>query len=210
MSRPILSVGVDVQVRRPCAAVILDADLRMVDSGWLARESPEAACADLEMRIQRAVARRDGSGCAVAPKVMIGIDAPRRPLERKRAFYWERKAATWRKRRPSEKGWGRHCEVVVRASGLANPQWTPLLDLAPEWMRFGFGLFRKLTEKGYQTFEAFPSASYSLLSGERHAPLALDSPPFARGRRMCSTPASPRSPSTNTGPAAVLKWATMG
>ena len=61
-------------------------------------------------------------------------------------------------------GKGRHCEVAVRSLNLANPQWTPLMDDAPEWMRLGFELFRAAEKAGpARLLEVFPSATYRAL-----------------------------------------------
>ncbi len=61
-------------------------------------------------------------------------------------------------------GNGRHCEIVISAHRLANPQWTPFEAAAPEWMKLGFQLFSAL--KGLVTvYEVFPTASYALLQG---------------------------------------------
>lgn len=43
------------------------------------------------------------------------------------------------------------------AHRLANPQWTPLAERAPGWMRLGFELFDALAQ--YEPLEVFPTAS---------------------------------------------------
>ncbi|MEM7387194.1 MAG: hypothetical protein AAF514_19825, partial [Verrucomicrobiota bacterium] len=165
-------VGVDVQVQRPCVMVVLDHRLRMIGSAWLEGSSAHEVCQGLFERLELF-----GSVEAVT----IGIDAPRQPLEAKRPFFWDRKANGWRKRKRSERGWGRHCEVIIRSSGLANPQWTPTLAESPPWMVLGYGLFRELESRGYSVKEVFPSAAYRLLEGERHLPVAIDFSAFAPG-----------------------------
>jgi len=52
--------------------------------------------------------------------------------------------------------------VVIKAHGIANPQWTPLAGSAPEWMKVGFRLFELLAAR-VDVYEVFPSASYTLL-----------------------------------------------
>lgn len=94
-------VGIDVQVQRPCAMVALDHDLRMIDSVWLEGASFSETLENLCGRLAR---------WGVGDRVTIGIDAPRQPLREKRSFYWDRKTTSWRARRSSERGWGRHCD----------------------------------------------------------------------------------------------------
>ena len=91
------------------------------------------------------------------------------PVPAQREWYWNSKTKNWRPRRPEERGWGRHCEVVISSLGLANPQWTPTVDLAPAWMRFGFSLFAALEPLGV-VLEVFPTASYAQLA-QFHEPL---------------------------------------
>lgn len=52
-----------------------------------------------------------------------------------------------------------------QAYELANPQWTPLEDQAPAWMRLGFAIFKTLEGRS-RTLEVFPSASYRMLDKE--------------------------------------------
>ena len=146
-------IGVDIQERRRCPYAVLDASARMVDSGWLAAGPYEDAARDLVD-----VVRRHGN----AP---VGIDSPRRPLAEPRAWSWGR--GRWRPRGAAGQGNGRHCEVVVKAHNLANPQWTRTRDECPSWMRLGFALFEAVNS-GAPTYEVFPSASYRLLGkGDR-------------------------------------------
>ena len=85
------------------------------------------------------------------------------PLVSKRRWYWSGAKRRWNRRR-TQKGNGRHCEVVIRAHRLANPQWTPLEHGASEWMQLGFKLYSAL--KGHAiVHEVFPTASYALLQG---------------------------------------------
>ena len=68
-------------------------------------------------------------------------------------------------RRKAQKGNGRHCEIVISAHRLANPQWTPLEEDAPEWMLLGFKLYSAL-EGHAIVYEVFPTASYALPPGQ--------------------------------------------
>lgn len=93
---------------------------------------------------------------------VFAIDAPRMPLPAPRAWYW-RNNRGWYRGADKEKGKGRHCEVVIKASNLANPQWTPLAGDAPEWMQHGFKAFESLQDRA-RALEVFPSASYRMLN----------------------------------------------
>jgi predicted nuclease with RNAse H fold len=153
MSAPDFYVGIDVQVRRGLPYCILDQDAAMVASGWI-----EGVGATEQAEAMRDALRATTGGARLA----IGIDAPRMPLPDVRQWYWEGAKKRWRAKRSTDKGCGRHCEVVVKALGMANPQWTPLIGESPAWMRLGYVLFRVLESLG-KVYEVFPSASYSLL-----------------------------------------------
>lgn len=141
-------VGIDISEHRGCTVACID------EGG---RAAGARCCNSTPADVAAAV--RDVTGGA---EVIIGIDSPRMPLSHPRPWYWERRTARWRPRRESDRGWGRHCEVVVSSMKLANPQWTPLEVDAPNWMRLGFDLFRTLAPLG-QLHEVFPTASYSQL-----------------------------------------------
>ena len=158
-------IGVDVQETKPCPYAVLDEQARLVASDWLPHGSAAGAARGLRQVVE---SHRPAS---------MGIDAPRMPLPSPRAWYW--RGGSWR-RRTSEKGHGRHCEVVIKAHSIANPQWTPLLSDAPAWMRVGFALFDALREHK-QCHEVFPSASYKLLKGAKMDPVALTFAQFDRG-----------------------------
>lgn len=149
-------VGIDVQSARGCACAILRRDSFTSAAIW----EPNASM--LVDRV-RAHVRRDG---AEIGSCVVTIDSPRRPLVNKRAHYWDSSRLRWRRRRLSELGYGRHCEVVISAHGLANPQWTPLASAAPAWMTLGFELFARFSS-ALRVHEAFPNASYGLLRGQR-------------------------------------------
>lgn len=143
-------IGIDIQVRRSCCYAVIDTSGTLIDSGWLA--SPESESALL-------VARWARSG-----RVYAGLDAPGMALHAPREWYWNRARGLW-VRRGRQKGYGRHCEVIISVHGIANPQWTPVVGHAPPWMELGFGLYSAL--EGVATvYEVFPSAAYTLLEGD--------------------------------------------
>jgi len=157
-------LGIDVQCKRGCPYVVLDPDLKPYVSGWL--ETPEEVSGIV-----------DEITCSVGP-VAIGIDAPRCPLHAPRDHYWNGKK--WRCRSPKDIGYGRHCEVVIAALRIANPQWTPVEDACPEWMQHGFRLFASLS--GYEkVYEVFPTASYRLCAEDPGPTFSISLKGFARG-----------------------------
>lgn len=139
-------IGIDVQAARDCPYAVIDASSRIIDQGWL----PTARLGESV----RALARHH-------PGATFAIDAPRVPLPGPRAWYWGKSG--WRPRTPGDRGRGRHCEVVIAAHRLANPQWTPLAADAPPWIRHGFSLFQALDGIA-SCLEVFPSASYRMLN----------------------------------------------
>lgn len=152
-------VGVDIQVRRGIAHAALDGDSRLLNSGWVSG-SGDGINALIEM-IERL-------SLGDAELIAIGVDAPRQPLTQHRKWYWNGRNGSWRQRRDSEAGAGRHCEVILKAHGIANPQWTRQQADAPEWMRLGFKIFEAL--HAYPcVYEVFPSASYNMLKDDRNA-----------------------------------------
>ena len=112
--------------------------------------------------------------------VALRIDSPRRPLEHRRVHYWDGGNQRWRQRRDGEQGFGRHCEVVIRALNLANPQFTRLREKCEDWMLLGFALFSCL-ENREGVFEVFPSASYNLLNNRISPEISLNFNNFASG-----------------------------
>ena len=156
--------GIDVQLLRPPAWMAFDESLTQIDSGWLGEvgDSFEGIC-------NGAIAVVDRIG-QLGHDVCVGIDSPRCPLPAPRKWYWEGKKEDWRPRRPAEKGRGRHCEVIVRALGLANPQWTPSLEGSPDWMRLGYALFDSLGAVASAVHEVFPSASYTMWQNDTNSP----------------------------------------
>ena len=108
----------------------------------------------------REVAERHAKGRPGS--VAVGIDSPDRPMPRKRRWFWNRAHEEWRPR-TTQKGWGRHSELVLAVLRLANPQWTPPPSKAPDWMKVGFAIFKELRGAYPHVHEVFPSASYSML-----------------------------------------------
>lgn len=139
-------IGIDVQAARDCPFAVMDGASKIIDSGWIATES-------LANSVQKLSASYKGA--------VFAIDAPRMALPVRRDWYWRRGA--WRQRAAGEIGYGRHCEVVIKAHGLANPQWTPLVSDAQPWMRHGFEIFDALRGQA-ECLEVFPSASYKMLN----------------------------------------------
>lgn len=168
-SVPAVFLGVDVQVRRLCAYVLLDEHASQIGAGWLPSEPP-AAAAEL---------RRLASDLGAPERVAVGIDAPRAPLDIPRVWSWGRSAG-WTPCGESAKGLGRHCEIVIKALGLANPQWTPLAADAPDWMRLGFRLFDALRDFPH-VYEVFPSAAYSQLHAENGLQVRMSFAAFSPG-----------------------------
>jgi len=140
-------IGIDIQIRRNCCYAVIDELGTLIDSGWFSNTELDAV--DLLKRWSK------------IGQVYVGIDAPRMPLVSKRKWYWSGAKQRWSQRK-AQKGNGRHCEVVISAHRLANPQWTPLEKDAPEWMLLGFKLYTAL-EGNAIVYEVFPTASYACL-----------------------------------------------
>ncbi|MFT5469884.1 MAG: putative nuclease with RNAse H fold [Verrucomicrobiales bacterium] len=169
MSRS-LYLGIDVGVDRGCAFTALDERANMIESGWFDRDLPPG----LMEFIQHAA--------TTGRTVHIGIDSPRCPVPEPRKWYWNGITREWRER-SREQGSGRHCEVVLKAHGLGNPQWTPLASsVIPDWMKVGFDLYKQF-ENIDRVFvhEVYPAASYILLEGEHEPRISLDFSEFRVG-----------------------------
>ncbi|MGH7354573.1 MAG: hypothetical protein ACRELS_08380, partial [Candidatus Rokuibacteriota bacterium] len=117
--------------------------------------------------------------------VAVGIDAPRAPLRAPRRWYWDGARRAWRPKARSEKGLGRHADVVVAAAEGVRIQWTPLArGRRPGWMELGFAIFRGLEAGLGRTgvvYEIFPSASYAQFARVPASIGRLDLRDFARG-----------------------------
>jgi predicted nuclease with RNAse H fold len=149
-------LGIDVQLSAGCAYAMIDERHRHLASGWTDSKD--------EVADERAVSTASALQASTGRRIVVGIDAPRRPLPAARRWRFDRKR--WRPLAPSAKGHGRHCELIVSALRLATPQWTPALEAAPPWMRLGFRLFAAFDAAGFRTHEVFPSASYAQLVQE--------------------------------------------
>ena len=109
--------------------------------------------------------------------IYIGIDAPRVPLPSTRMWSWNGKKQTWIRQTMQR---GRHCEVVIKALNVANPQWTPQIESSPEWMLVGYALFEQLAKTG-RVYEVFPTASYRLLAEDTDSFVRINFAEFAGG-----------------------------
>ena len=172
-------VGIDVQIRRGCTYAVLDPEGSLIDSGWsdkgsIIRPTP----INQTISVLATVIEKHAKGSAES--VAVGIDAPRMPLPEKRKWYWERKTRSWRSRKSSEVGFGRHCEVIIKAQNIGNPQWTPLASNTKPWMDLGFKLFDALAVYPH-IHEVFPSASYIMLENNRDVSIRINFAQFVHG-----------------------------
>lgn len=171
MNTPRIFVGIDVQLRRHCPYFAIDPSGAPIESGWL--PTADQAPAALRALITRLA---DGD----LAKIAVGIDAPRRPLPTPRRWSWKGSTGRWT-REAGGKGAGRHCEVVIKALNLANPQWTPVAGVdVPDWMQLGFDLFHALADLPH-LHEVFPSAAYRQLEHDPEATLTIGFAGFAPG-----------------------------
>ncbi len=169
-------MGIDVQLRRNCSYAILSRDRSLVASGWLDGQTNDERAARIRSLVEEVA--RGNPGC-----IAIGIDSPRVVRTCPRKYYADTKRQRWKHRAPKEKGHGRHCEIVIKALGIANPQWTPIGPEIPsdkEWIRVGAALFQALSDFPH-VYEVFPSASYALLSGNERARVDIDFSAFQPG-----------------------------
>jgi hypothetical protein len=168
-------IGIDVQIKRGCPYLVLNRNRICVSSGWLVGKSRDEICENL-IRIINGL---ENNG--IEP-VAIGIDSPRVPLTAPRQYFWDGIRTRWRERRDGEQGYGRHCEVVLKALNIANPQWTPIKENCPPWMELGFDLFSSLeNRKRVEIFEVFPTASYAILKGCLNPKVTIDFSNFDSG-----------------------------
>jgi predicted nuclease with RNAse H fold len=151
-------IGFDIQIRRDCCYAVIDTSGTLVDSGWVASTKSDV------IKLIELWSQSD--------RIAIGVDAPRMPLNSRRLWYWNRNQRRWEKRN-AQKGYGRHCEIIISAHKIANPQWTPLADEAPGWMNLGFNLFTA-AERFAAVYEVFPTASYTLLEGNSDVRINTD------------------------------------
>ena len=151
-------VGIDIQTKRYCSYAITDQNGFLQESGWF-NDNPSIL--------------NTLNKFSLNVKLYVGIDAPRKALILPRQWYWVGSKKRWRRKTKKDKGYGRHCEIVISAHKLAKPQWTPFFDNAPAWMKKGFQLFKELGTS-FPVFEVFPTASYSLLYGKKNVKLQID------------------------------------
>lgn len=166
-------MGIDVQTRRKCSYMVLNSKNICVFSGWLEGDPKNAFCENLIQIIKDI--ENNGSGT-----IAIGIDSPRVPLAAPRQYFWNGIRNNWRNRRESDRGYGRHCEIILKSLNIANPQWTPTEGNCPNWMQIGFDLFSCL-ENSEGVFEVFPAASYSILKGQSNPNVTIDFANFGPG-----------------------------
>ena len=160
-------IGIDVSEQRGCAIAQIDELGRSRGALW-SRSEPDD--------VLRSVKALSSGG----EELVFGIDSPRQPVNAPREWYWDKKAANWRRRLASERGWGRHCEVVIAALKIANPQWTPPESEAPAWMRLGFQVFAALQPLG-DVHEVFPTSAYAQLANTELLRIELSLAAFAEG-----------------------------
>ena len=139
-------IGIDVQVKRACPYAVMDGANEIVEQGWIKSTTLKRTITVLVERY---------------PDSHFAVDAPRMPIKKLRPYYWGRDG--WRSHRLSDKGLGRHCEVVIASHKLGRPQWTPLSQSVPDWMKLGFRFFKTI-EKLRPCYEVFPSVSYQMLN----------------------------------------------
>ncbi len=111
-------------------------------------------------------------------KVVVAIDAPRRYLTAPRQWRLDNAGAWADADLPS----GRHCEVVVRRLGLANPQWTPPATQPIPWVTLGQQVFAACDAAGFTTIECFPTASYTRFGQMDGVELNIPGRMFAHSR----------------------------
>lgn len=162
-------IGIDVQSQRPPCYAILSKDAVLTSSGWAQEPFVKSLVSTVQAETQRG-------------EVIIGIDSPSQTLITRRQWTWRRRAF-WRATAPGISHVGRHCEVVLMALGLAQPQWTPLAGFEPEWMQIGIALFEALKILGppHQALEVFPTASYRQLYDQAEPTLTINFSAFSPG-----------------------------
>lgn len=162
-------IGIDVQTQRPPCFAILSENAVLTASGW----AHEPVIESLVATVQAAAERN---------QVIVGIDSPSQALAFGRQWAW-RRSTGWQAARTQPPCLGRHCEIVLMALGLANPQWTPLAGDLPDWMRVGIALFDALQPLGppHEFLEVFPTASYRQLAGHTTPTLTINLAAFSAG-----------------------------
>jgi len=111
-------------------------------------------------------------------QVVVSIDAPRRYLAGPRLWRLNNAGKWVVTNRPA----GRHCEVLVRRLGLANPQWTRTATLPLPWITLGQQVFTVCEAAGFLTIECFPTASYTCFGQMENFDLHIPGGMFAHSR----------------------------
>jgi predicted nuclease with RNAse H fold len=112
--------------------------------------------------------------------VVAAVDAPRFYLNGARQCRLN-KANIWEN---ANLQGGRHCEVIVRKLGLANPQWTPQAHAPSEWICLGQKVFKAFEDTGLKAIECFPTASYARLGKMPGTALNVPGEMFAHCRGL--------------------------
>ena len=94
-------IGIDIQVSKKCCYAVIDDTGKLIDSGWFSNTDAEAVGLIKNL-------------IDTPSQVGVGIDAPRRPLNFKCQWYWNKSTRQWKKRK-TQKGYGRHSEVILSA-----------------------------------------------------------------------------------------------
>jgi predicted nuclease with RNAse H fold len=111
-------------------------------------------------------------------RVLVAIDAPRRYLAAPRLWRLNNGGVWVVANLPS----GRHCEIIVRRLGLANPLWTPPATQPIPWITLGQQLFTVCEAAGFTTIECFPTASYTCFGQMNNIILNIPGEMFAHSR----------------------------
>jgi predicted nuclease with RNAse H fold len=111
-------------------------------------------------------------------QVVAAIDAPRRYLSAPRQWQLNNAGVWIAANIPG----GRHCEIIVRRLGLANPQWTPPIAQPIPWITLGQEVFVAFEAAGFTAIECFPTASYTRLGQMGDLLLNVPSGMFSHSR----------------------------
>lgn len=144
--------GIDVQIERGCCYYIIDENKNYVSSGWIKENIPQSF-----KKLFSEISDNDLN------KIVIGIDAPRMPINEHRKRSFDKKTNSWIEK--GDEKLGRECEVIIKSYNIANPQWTRTFNDSPDWMKLGYSIFESLKDFPF-VYEVFPSASYRMLEKE--------------------------------------------
>jgi predicted nuclease with RNAse H fold len=108
----------------------------------------------------------------------VAIDAPRRYLTAPRLWRLNNAGVWVAANLPA----GRHCEILVRRLGLANPQWTPPANQPIPWITLGQQVFTVCEAAGFRTIECFPTATYTRFGQMDNIDLRIPGRMFAHSR----------------------------